>query len=466
MASVEERIGAGVATRVGRRTFSIAGSKSQLFFVDLLTAAAGALLAASVADPGDDHWLGLLILLLGWWFWLARARLYSSRFITRRSDEIRRIFDASVSTAATVAVAAYVFSLDLTRGWLAASAVLGCLAIGAERELARNRFDRKRRNGELCRRVVMVGANEEARQLTAMFVAEPHLGYQVVTAIDPLAIQDRTELTTRVLAETRANDALGVVVAASAIETRATNRLVRDLVEHGIHVEISSTLIDIDPSRLTVRPLGRFPVVYVEPVLRRGWRALAKRTFDISVALTVLILASPVLAVLAVLIKKHDGGPVLFRQSRVGRNGVPFDMLKLRSMVVDAEAIRLTMDNKDTALFKMKDDPRITAVGKLIRKTSLDELPQLWNVVRGEMSLVGPRPALWSEMDAWEDDLYGRLRVHPGITGMWQVSGRSSAGFEEYTRLDLYYVDNWSLVIDLSILLRTIPAVLRQEGAY
>ncbi len=466
MASVEQRIGAGVATSVDRPSFSIVSTKTRLFLVDILTAAASAGGMSLLLDPGPDRWIGVVALLGAWWFWLARARLYSSRFITRRADEIRRILDASVATVASVAVLAFVFDLDLSRGWLASSALLGGVAIGLEREVARSGFDRRRRAGELCRKVIMIGANDEARQLAAMFQGEPELGYQVVSTVDPRKIEDRTELTTRVLAEARAHDAHGAVVAASSIGTRASNRLVRDLVEHGIHVELSSTLIDIDPSRLTVRPLGRFPVVYVEPVVRRGWRRLAKRTFDVSVAMGVLICASPVLAVLAVLIRKGDGGPVMFRQSRVGRNGVPFDMLKLRSMVVDAEAIREQMDTGDTALFKMKDDPRVTKVGSFIRKTSLDELPQLWNVVRGEMSLVGPRPALWSEMESWEDDLYGRLRVHPGITGMWQVSGRSTAGFEEYTRLDLYYVDNWSLVIDLSILLRTIPAVLRQEGAY
>ena len=144
-------------------------------------------------------------------------------------------------------------------------------------------------------------------------------------------------------------------------------------------------------------------------------------------------------------------------------------VLKFRTMVVDAEELLadLSEDNEGAGpLFKMKDDPRVTRIGAFLRKTSLDELPQLWNVVRNEMSLVGPRPALRSEMAEWDDDLYARLRVKPGITGMWQVSGRSTTSFEEYTRLDLYYVDNWSLVVDLSILLRTIPAVLRSDGAY
>ncbi len=466
MASVEQGIVVAPTTRASGMSFSLLSTKTRLFVVDLLTATVSAGLAAAVVDPGEDGLLAVLGMLVAWWFWLARARLYSSRFITRRADEVRRIVDASVKTAASVAVVAYGASLDVTRTWLALAAVAGAAAITVEREIARAGFDRRRRRGELSRRVVMIGENEEARQLRSMFESEPQLGYEIVSTIDPREVTDRNELTTRVLAEARSHDAMGAIVAASGIEIKASNRLVRDLIENGIHVELSSTLSDIDPTRLTVRPLGRFPVVYVEPVQRHGWRAMAKRGFDVSIALTVLVLAMPVLAVLAVAIRRHDGGPVLFRQSRVGRNGVPFDMLKLRSMVTNAEELRADLVPADSALFKMKDDPRVTPVGRIIRKTSLDELPQLWNVVRGEMSLVGPRPALWSEMEAWEDDLYGRLRVRPGITGMWQVSGRSSSGFEEYTRLDLYYVDNWSLVIDLSILLRTIPAVLRQDGAY
>ena len=178
---------------------------------------------------------------------------------------------------------------------------------------------------------------------------------------------------------------------------------------------------------------------------------------------------SPFFALVALLIKQGSEGPVIFKQSRVGKDGVPFEVLKFRTMVVNAEELvnDLVEENEGAGpLFKMKDDPRVTRIGGFLRKTSFDEFPQLWNVLRGEMSLVGPRPALAVEMAEWDNDLYGRLRVRPGITGMWQVSGRSETSFEEYTRLDLYYVDNWSLVVDLAILAKTIPAVLKSDGAY
>jgi exopolysaccharide biosynthesis polyprenyl glycosylphosphotransferase len=208
--------------------------------------------------------------------------------------------------------------------------------------------------------------------------------------------------------------------------------------------------------------------VYVEPVTRGGWRAWAKRTFDLIGAGTLLVLTLPIQCIVAIAVKLDSKGPVLFRQVRVGRDSEPFSVLKIRTMVVDAEA-RLAelreLNEADGPLFKMTDDPRITRVGRFLRVTSLDELPQLWNVMRGDMSLVGPRPALPHETEEWDALLTQRLRVKPGITGMWQVSGRSDTTFEDYTRLDLYYVDNWSLATDLAILAKTVPVVLLRKGA-
>ena len=242
----------------------------------------------------------------------------------------------------------------------------------------------------------------------------------------------------------------------------------RELLDGGLHVEMTSGLRDVTPERMTVRPLGRHPVVYLEPARRYGWRAVAKRIFDLALSSVALVCTAPVLLIAAMAIKLSSPGPVLFRQVRAGRDGKPFYVLKLRTMVVDAEARLAELmehNESDGPLFKMREDPRITTVGRFLRKLSIDELPQLWNVVRGDMSLVGPRPALQTEVEEWGDELHERLRVRPGITGMWQVSGRSDAGFAEYQRLDLFYVDNWSILIDLGILLRTVPAVVTGRGA-
>lgn len=456
-------------SRPAKPRFKILKTKAIQVTADLAVVALALLIGAAVRDPGPDFVLGSLVMLGAWALWMGRARLYAARFITRRADEIRRILDAGLLAAATVGVAAFAFELRIDRMWLVVASGLGFVGLALEREAARRRFSAARASGKMRRRVLMIGDNTESRQLVEMFAEDGALGYDVVQIIDPTLMGDPNELTTKVLQAARSADAGGVVVAATAIETRHSNRLIRDLIEAGIHVELSSTLADIDPSRLTVRPLGRFPVVYVEPVQRNGWRAAAKRTFDLLLASAAVVSLAPVLALIAIGIKRGSDGPVIFSQSRIGKDGIPFNVMKFRTMVSDAEdlLVDLQAGNEGAGpLFKMKDDPRVTKVGALLRKTSLDELPQFFNVIKGEMSLVGPRPALAAEMEAWDADLYGRLRVKPGITGIWQVSGRSETTFEEYTRLDLYYVDNWSLVVDLTILARTIPAVLKSDGAY
>ncbi|MBV9952585.1 MAG: sugar transferase, partial [Acidimicrobiia bacterium] len=347
--------------------------------------------------------------------------------------------------------------------------------VAVEREVARRLFASLRERGYLVRHVVIAGANPEGRELAAQLQAEAWLGYRVLgfvddTVTDPQPVAGIPLLGT--VAEAgdvvRQHAGASVIVAASAIESETTNRLARDLLDQGIHVELSSTLRDIASQRLTVRPLGRFPVVYVEPVQREGWRRIAKRTFDIVGASVGLLVSAPILFATAIAIKIDSRGPVFFRQSRVGRDSEPFAIVKLRSMVQNAEELLIDLTDANEAdgpLFKIKDDPRVTRVGRLIRRTSIDELPQLWNVLRGEMSLVGPRPALHSEIEAWDAPLSGRLRVKPGLTGMWQVNGRSDTSFEDYSRLDLYYVDNWSLLTDVAILAKTVPVVLTSKGA-
>ncbi|MEL7155990.1 MAG: sugar transferase [Actinomycetota bacterium] len=470
MAVVDTNTSTGHGQPVWDHRRPIAGrGRAVIYAVDGVAIAAGLAAASALRSPGPDAPAAVATAVVAYMVWLGQARLYRARFITRRSDEIRRIVNAGARTVVTVAMANFVGDLQVDRLWLAAAGGATVVLLSVGRELLRRRFDAKRATGAMARRVLLIGDNHESERFAAMFDEEPSLGYEVVGAIDPRTFDAPRQLTTHVLAAARQNNAHGVIVAATAIDVQGSNRLIRDLVEAGIHVELSSTLADISFDRLTVRPLGRFPVVYIEPRHRKGWRALAKRAFDLAVAGTALVFLAPVLAVLAVAIKVGSQGPVLFRQERVGQDGELFPVLKFRTMVVDAEALlaKLAHDNKGAGpLFKMKEDPRVTRVGAFLRKTSLDELPQLWNVIRGEMSLVGPRPALQAEMKEWSEDLYGRLRVKPGITGMWQVSGRSSTTFEEYTRLDLYYVDNWSLVVDVSILARTIPAVIASRGAY
>ncbi len=431
-------------------------------------------------DPSADRaswqlfWANLATVPL-WLVIFSGQRLYNTRFIGRRIDEIRRIVNATILGTLSVAVAASLGNILLRRAGWVMLAVCATIAVAIEREIARQLFTRLRATGHMTRDVIIAGANPEGQDIAAMLQTESWMGYRVVGFVDDspgsaepipgIPLLGGIAEVHSVLAD---YPEASVIVASTGLDTAVTNRMARDLLDRGVPVELSSTLRDIAFERLTVRPLGRFPVVYVEPVTREGWRAAAKRAFDLVVGLASLVVAAPVLLLAAIAIRIDSRGPILFRQVRVGRNSEPFHVLKLRSMVVDAEdrlADLVDLNEADGPLFKMASDPRITRVGRFIRATSIDELPQLFNVIRGDMSLVGPRPALPHETEEWDALLAQRLRVKPGITGMWQVNGRSNTNFEDYTRLDLYYVDNWSLTTDLAILFKTVPAVVFARGA-
>jgi exopolysaccharide biosynthesis polyprenyl glycosylphosphotransferase len=398
-----------------------------------------------------------------WLLAVGRAGLYRSRRITTPGDELRRLVHAVVYGGVASAVLPFALGVHAERQWLAFTAVAAFGLLAVERRMVRAAFARQRRRGVGLRPVVVVGGPGEGANICTRLADDPVLGYDVVGVVDPGQASSDD-----VLGAIQATGANGVVIATTEVPHELSNRLTRELTDHGIHVELSSSLRGIDHRRLTVRSIGEFPFVYVEPVKRQGWRVAAKRTFDLVVAAVGLVLALPVLAVAALAIKLDSPGPVLFRQERVGRHGRLFHVLKLRTMVTDAEARLadvLPLNEADGPLFKITHDPRVTRVGRVLRTLSLDELPQLVNVLRGEMSLVGPRPALAREVAGWSPEAHERLRVKPGVTGMWQVHGRSSTGFDEYVRYDLYYVDNWSLTTDAAILFRTIPAVVLGRGA-
>jgi exopolysaccharide biosynthesis polyprenyl glycosylphosphotransferase len=418
----------------------------------------------------------LAVALLSMPVWIAvftKYGLYSSRRITSRTQEYRLVFHAVVVAVALMTLVAYAFEITVARRWLLLTFAFGLAFVAIDRELTRRVFQRLRKRGRMMRPIVIVGANAEGQAIASMLESQPWLGYRVVGFVDDERVADASlpvfgpaSKTLEVVQETQAT---GVVVATTAIDADMCNDLARQLVEAGVHVELSSTLRDVASQRLLVRPLGRYPVVCLEPVRRTGWRGAAKRTWDLTIATVGLVVLAPLMGFVALLIKLDSRGPVLFRQHRVGKDGVLFRMYKFRTMSVDAELrlAELEAENEaDGPLFKIRNDPRITRVGRLLRRFSIDELPQLVNVLRGEMSMVGPRPALPSEAARWAPRFRNRLMVKPGLTGMWQVNGRSATSFEQYERLDLYYVDNWSLITDLMIIIRTIPILLRHRGAY
>lgn len=428
-------------------------------------------------SPGqtDGTWRLILLSLPVWSAAMIKMRLYQARFLGQRSQEFRRIVAAAAFGAASLLVIPAIWRfISVQRDFVAYSGGLAVALLMMEREVVRQLFKVARRRGHRLRPVLIVGDNAEGRQLRRMFDTEPALGYRFVgfVNVDPyVRFGHPDEVLGQlddIVAIARRHGVESVMIAASAVDVDHTKPLIRCLLKAGLHVELSPTLPDIAVERLTVRPLGRFPVMYLEPFHQAGWRSLAKRCFDLVLTTIALVVLALPLGLLALAVKLDSQGPVFYRQTRVGKDGRLFEVIKFRTMVKNAHQMRnelAQLNEADGPLFKIKHDPRITRVGRLLRKTSLDELPQLWNVVRGEMSLVGPRPALPEEAALWAPELRDRLRVQPGITGMWQVSGRSSTSFDEYSRLDLYYVDNWSLITDLSIVLKTVPSVVLQRGA-
>jgi exopolysaccharide biosynthesis polyprenyl glycosylphosphotransferase len=421
-----------------------------------------------------DH-IVILALSLPLFLWGAVVfRLYQARANERASEERRNIVKAVGVLVGGVVLLGFVLKYGgLSRFWVIALFVSTTLALILEREIARRIFTRLRQRGRMRRPIVIVGTDPHAVGLMHMFQRRSDLGYEVLGFVGPDDIGERGGVTVlgtideveHILEHHGAN---GVVVSPSSVHDDAANALARRLTDHGYHVALSSHLRDIDMHRLRPQQFDGYAALYIEPVIRHGWRSVAKRVFDVMVAILVLVVTLPVLLVAMLLTRLQGAGPLFFHQIRIGRNGKPFTMTKLRTMVPDAESRReelVERNEMDGPLFKIEDDPRITPVGRVLRKLSIDELPQLINVVKGQMSMVGPRPALPEEAELWDEQVNERLRVLPGITGMWQVSGRSGTSFEEYKRLDLYYVDNWSLGHDVRICAKTVGVVLSRRGA-
>lgn len=410
-----------------------------------------------------------------WLLFMAAGKLYRARVIERPAEEFRRIVAASLLAVGAMVMVAFALKFDeLSRLWTLLIVTVGITALTIERRIARALFARLRRERRIVRRIVIIGTDSSSVELLHTLQSKPGLGYEVVGFVgdedfgerDGVMVLGPLAATEEILAETEVS---GVMISLPSVPAEQVNHLTRRLTDAGYHVALSSSLRDIDANRFRPQLIDGRTLLYVEPTIRGGWRSHAKRAFDIAVASACLVLSSPLLLLCAAAIKLDSPGSVLFRQERVGRNGQRFKIIKLRTMVCDAEARRtelVDLNEVDGPLFKMASDPRVTRVGRLLRKLSIDEIPQFWNVLKGDMSVVGPRPALPSEVEQWPVDLHGRLRVLPGITGLWQVSGRSGTSFEDYKRLDLYYVDNWSLLHDLRIVLKTGVAVLFQRGAH
>ncbi len=428
---------------------------------------------------GADLWLldfaGILVV---WMAWLAIQGVYSVRVFGSGPDEFKGVLLASALTAGAVGMICYLFKIDLARGFVVLTFLIGCPLLLLERYAGRKIVHKLRRGGRFLHRVVAVGGPGAIHELVNILQRERYVGYEVVGACVPDHLMaDAHDVPVPVMgtpAEARRVCELAgadtVLIAGGSFASSTDLRRVGWQLERSdIDLVVIPSLADIAGPRIHLRPVAGLPLMHVEPPQADAAGRWSKRAFDVVGACVALLILAPVMLIAAILIKLEDGGPVLFRQVRIGRDGIAFECFKFRSMCIDAEERRgalSELNDGDGVLFKIRNDPRVTRIGALLRRYSVDELPQLVNVLRGTMSLVGPRPPLPNEVDAYGDDVRRRLLVRPGMTGLWQVSGRSQLSWRETVRLDLYYVDNWSMVSDLLILLRTMRAVVGSHGAY
>ena len=419
------------------------------------------------------------LIALGWIVSIALAGGYQEKLFGAGTDEYRRVVAASVATGALTGIGSFIMKFDLSRGFYALTLVLGPAFLFLGRVLLRTAMNKARAQGALTHRALIVGTELHVDEVAQVLSRESWLGYDVVGALTPgstalgetpsgVPILGGTESAAGIAEDVHAEV---VLFAGGAVESGAELRqLAWDLEDSDCEVIVAPSLTEVSRERVTVRPVGGLPLLHVEKpraALSVRW---AKRTFDFLGSLTLLLLLSPVLLFAAFQVWRFDGGPILFRHQRIGRDGDTFGCWKFRTMVVDAEARLaevLSEQGIEHGMFaKLKVDPRITGPGHWLRRFSVDELPQLLNVLRGDMSLVGPRPQVEDEVAQYDDAMARRLHVRPGMTGLWQVSGRSDLSLEEAVRLDLYYVDNWSMIQDLTILARTFSAVFGSRGAY
>jgi exopolysaccharide biosynthesis polyprenyl glycosylphosphotransferase len=435
----------------------------------------------SSSEPSVPYVPVFITLVVVWMCFLLWTRCYDDRVLGYGPDEYRRVVSASLKLAGAVAIAGYLNDVRVSRGFLGIAFLVGTTTLPVGRYLARMALHRARsRERGWSRRVLVVGDASHVLELAHQLRRDGYAGYRVVGACIPDALiapvpqqldgvpvvgsfRNILEAAEAVSADTVA------VTGSGELTARRLRRLGWQMEGTGIDLVLAPALTDVAGPRIHTRPVAGLPLIHVESPEFRGARKAFKGLIDRTVAFIAILLLTPVFVAIAIAIKIDSRGPVIFRQVRVGRGGHEFDVYKFRSMVVDAHAmldVLSELSENDGLMFKMRRDPRVTRMGRILRKWSLDELPQLFNVLFGDMSLVGPRPPLPTEVAWYDQDVARRLLVKPGMTGLWQVSGRSDLSWEDGIRLDLYYVENWSLATDVTILWKTIGAVLQRRGAY
>ncbi|WP_284762541.1 sugar transferase [Arthrobacter sp. efr-133-R2A-63] len=430
-----------------------------------------------------DYFSLAIALAVAWWlvleFWGSRE----SKVLGSGTEEYKRVLAGSAWLFGFVAVVSYALRIDIARGFVGLAFPAGVVGLLAARWLVRQHLSLERRLGRSSSRVLIIGDRHSAAHLVRSLQSVPEAGYVPVAAHLPGAPADRNMFSDvsvpvtgvdtefeRILAVILESEVDSVALSAGVnMHPRDLRKLGWELAARDIGMILAPALTDIAGPRIHTQPVAGLPLIHVSTPKLTGGKKVAKRTFDLAIAGLMISALSPIFLLLALLIWLADRGPVFYRQERIGLGGTTFRMVKFRSMKIDADleltALLSAQGSGHTPLFKVQEDPRITPLGRILRKYSLDELPQLFNVLGGSMSLVGPRPQREGEVALYDDAAHRRLYVSPGMSGLWQVSGRSNLSWEESIRLDLYYVENWSLMGDLIILFRTFKAVFRSTGA-
>ena len=414
-----------------------------------------------------------------WSLLLVLFQTRDRRVVGHGTVEYRRVAHATGMAFGILAIGFVILQSQGIRTQLLIALPLGMAGTLAGRWACRQWLIRQRRLGGFVSRAVVVGKRSDVEYVLRSVNSDDLLGYRVVGVT--LSDDDRRSLgvgdtrfhsmgtpetAATVAAQLRAD---AVIIASTPDDADYLKQLSWQLEGTAAELVLSSPLADVAGPRMALKPVEGLPLIQVEIPTFEGGRYVLKRAMDIALSAMALIVVGIATPFIALAIKLDDGGPVFFRQERVGRDGRIFRMVKFRSMRADAERVKVGLTEQNEAsgpMFKMKRDPRITAVGAVLRKYSIDELPQFWNVLIGDMSIVGPRPPLPSEVVSYDGKVYRRLYIKPGITGLWQISGRSDLDWHETVRLDLRYVENWSVIGDLVILWRTVGTVLQARGAY
>ena len=408
------------------------------------------------------------------WVTVFRAFQLHQPYELAPAEEFRRTIAASSVGMVLIMMASYWTKASLSRAWIGLTWILVILLELAARRWWRWKVGRLKTDGQLALRTLIVGGNEEAERV-ADLISEPGVGFSPVGYValpgEPANV-DRFPVVGKLdelrdLIKEHAADCL--FVAASAVDRESMRWLAKTARQEDVLVRVTANIPELLSTRIMVQPVAGVMALSLMPIRLSGGQSVLKRTFDLVVGGLAAVVLLPLFLLIALTIAATSRGPVIYRQERVGRRGQRFPMYKFRTMVMGADAMVDQLRPQNQAggpLFKIRDDPRVTGIGRWIRRWSLDELPQLWNVLRGDMSLVGPRPPLPEEVKAYRDWHLDRLEVRPGLTGLWQVSGRSDLSFDDYVRLDLFYIENWSLAYDLFILLKTVPVVLSTKGSY